>query len=362
MTALSNGSFIFTAGRGRELHLLEKGSDQKSYIVYGGEVLAFACCEEDHVIAIGLRSQSGPDQCVIRIYQFNGSEVGDMLAEASCLKVTQLMWIESRQLMACGPAGCSLFVWKKNLSVSFKDSAVGCFMQIGRVALLYSEFQTIKYWSFDTKKMLAAVKLPQRDHRVLTVASAGYFCFALYEDGTVQAFYVTRSTVKKLEVFKKLFPMLSTNGAVGGTSAQLLLCALSSRKVLVGLRGGGRVHKLEYKNDKVLVDSLQEDLPTPFALMGISLDGRRCLVLDTKEGRHCTLVLSFGGTKELSPGTEARSVQKKLPPAEKTRRTGGDRGPGKVKWPGSYRVSSVLVATGVVVVLSALVIRRFSSR
>nr|CCC94893.1 unnamed protein product [Trypanosoma congolense IL3000] len=315
MTALPDGAFIFTAGKGNRLHVLGGDLEQEPYIIYGGEVLAYAYCAEEKIVALGLQPQTPKGPGIVRLYEFSGGALGLALGEAPCGNVSQLLWSGKRYLVACGPGGCTIFTWKKELTVLYTDSAVGCFLQSERLGLVYDTPPAVKYFSPDCRRVLSSFKIALKNLQVLSVAGAGYFCFVLYSDGSVQAHYVTKGSAKKLNVFDQMFPVGSTNPITEGSNHQLVACALSSRKVLLGIQGGSCVHKLEYKGEKILVDSTQEYLPSPYALLGISPDGLRCLAVEVSRGFHRSLSLTFNGVKvtgrpkvaKESNGTKAQS-------------------------------------------------------
>ncbi|ORC91528.1 uncharacterized protein TM35_000051240 [Trypanosoma theileri] len=304
MVTLRNGEFVFINNR-KQLLLLERGTNQEAQIIYGGEVFAFACSEDETMMALALPSPSGGSSSLIRLYTFADNELGDAIFEVTTIKATQLLWSGMQYLVVCGPSGCTIYKWKnEKLNRVVPDSATSAFLQGDRVALFYPDSQTLKFWNLDSNRIMDSVKPSLRGRRLISTVGVGYFCFALYDDGSVQVYYVTKSNIKKLSLFERFFPVKQNEKVTHGTSSPLLACALSSRKVLVGLRGNNKVHKLEYKNEKHLVDSMQEELQEPFTLMAISRDGRRCLALNTVTGKYQTLVLSFSSVKTVLTETQ----------------------------------------------------------
>ncbi|KEG10494.1 hypothetical protein DQ04_03641010 [Trypanosoma grayi] len=312
MTTLSKGEFVFL-GEKRQLLLLEKDTDRGPHIIYGGELLAFACSDDETVMALALPPQPGANACVVRLYGFKDNELGDALGELTSPNVTQLLWAGPRHLVVCGPSGCTIYTWnKEKLKFFVRDAAIISFMQADRVALYYETSQTLQYWNLDTNRMMDSVKLSLRGHRLVSVFGAGYFGFALYEDGTVQVFYVTKSNIKKLELFDRLLPVAAVESTTYGAPPLLVACAISSRRVLLGLRGDSRVHRMEYKNERLVVNSMQENLPPLHALMALSRDGQRCLAFNTSTCRYHELKLSLGTAK--TTGNEAKERQKVTAP------------------------------------------------
>ncbi|KAF8298412.1 hypothetical protein TcYC6_0072090 [Trypanosoma cruzi] len=297
MGALSRGGFFFVSGKG-QLLLLEKGTQQEAQIVYGGEVVAFACREDERIMALAFPPSSGQDRCVVRLYALADNELGDALGEVMTARVTQLLWAGLRHLVMCGPAGCSIYLCESGkLKFFVSDPATIALFQGNRLGLLHGPTQIVQYWNLDKNRMVDSVNLSLQDRRLITVVGVGYFALALYNDGSVQAFYVTKSSVKKIGQFDQLFPIARAGVEKGDASSLLLACSLSSRKVLVGLRGGDTIHKLEYKNEKVLVDSVQEKLASPHVLLAISLNGRRCLALNRETNKYHALLMNFSAPK-----------------------------------------------------------------
>ncbi|RNF23778.1 uncharacterized protein Tco025E_02738 [Trypanosoma conorhini] len=316
MAALSNGGFIFIGAK-RQLLLLEKGTHQEAQIVYGGEVAAFACREDESIVALAFPPSPGQDRCVVRLYTFAENELGEALGEVMNAQVTQLLWVGLKHLVLCGPAGCTIYVWNgEKLSFFVSDPATHSFLQGTRLGLFYGATQSVQYWNLDTNRMVDSVKLSLQGRRLLAAVGVGYFGFALHDDGSVQVFYVTKSNIKKIGLLSRLLTVSQEEDREkSGAASPLLACALSSRKVLVGLRGADTVHKLEYRNEKVVVDSMQEKLPSPHVLVAISRDGRRCLALNTETNRCHALVLSFSGSREAT--AEARDKNKSRVTSEK---------------------------------------------
>ncbi|ESL06570.1 hypothetical protein TRSC58_05754 [Trypanosoma rangeli SC58] len=234
---------------------------------------------------------------------------GDALGEVTHAQVTQVLWVGLKHLVVCGPAGCTIYVWDgEKLKFFVSDPATSSFIQGTRLGLFYGATQNVQYWNLDTNRMVDAVKLSLKGRHLITAVGVGYFGLALYDDGSVQVFYVTKSNIKKIGLFSRLLLVTEEDLARGGAASPLLACALSSRKVLIGLYGADTVHKLEYRNEKVVVDSMQEKLPSPYVLMAISRDGRRCLAHNTETKKCHTLVLNFCGPKETP--TEERDKHK----------------------------------------------------
>ncbi|KAH9593151.1 hypothetical protein LSM04_004663 [Trypanosoma melophagium] len=304
MFTLRNGEFVFIDDK-KQLLLLERGTNHEAQIIYGGEVLAFACSEDESIMALALSSSSGGDSSLIRLYAFANNELGDSICEVhQSMKATQLLWAGMQYLVVCGSSNCTIYKWKnEKLSRFESDSATIAFLQGDRLALFYPDTQIIKFWNLDSNRIMDSVKLSARGRRLISTVGVGYFCFALYDDGSVQVYYVTKSNIKKLSFFERFFPVKQKEKVTHGTSSSslltspLLACALSSRKVLLGLRGKNKVHKLEYKNEKHLVDGMQEEIQYPFVLMAISRDGRRCLAVNTETGKYQALALSFSSAK-----------------------------------------------------------------
>ncbi|EKF31908.1 hypothetical protein MOQ_004251 [Trypanosoma cruzi marinkellei] len=249
-------------------------------------------------MALAFPPSSGQDRCVVRLYALADNELGDALGEVMTARVTQLLWAGLRYLVMCGPAGCTIYFCESGkLKFFVSDPATIALFQGNRLGLLHEPTQTVQYWNLDKNRMVDSVNLSLQDRRLITVVGVGYFAFALYNDGSVQAFYVTKSNIKKIGQFDQLFPITRAGVEKGGASSLLLACSLSSRKVLVGLRGGDTIHKLEYKNEKVLVDSVQEKLASPHVLVAISLNGRRCLALNKETNKCNALVMNFSASK-----------------------------------------------------------------
>ncbi|KAH8618005.1 hypothetical protein ERJ75_000332100 [Trypanosoma vivax] len=294
MTTLSSGAFVYVGGKGRHLYLLKEGPSEESCVIYGGEVSAFGFQEGERVIALSLPPSMGEERSVVRLYAFSDGELGEMLGEVAIATATatQLLWVEKVYLVACSPFGCSIFVWENSkLKVSATDKAVCSYVQRERLALLYNESRVVKFWDLKANKVLDSIKLSRQGQRLAHVMGSGYFSFALYDDGTLGAFYVTKTTTKKLQAFPHFFSGDSAMEPSGGAPLQLLVCALSSRKVVVGLHGGVNVHKLEYRHERLMSEKAREALPPGHTLVAFSADGRRCLALNTEKGKHCSLVL-----------------------------------------------------------------------